>query len=152
MTYISRQREYFLYQKTQFKGKEKKTAPQAYYTRLLALVPTEGRTPSSSSTEKHGEVSPFPSFVRCLKNTRRACSSVQPWNSRLPRCVKQEQNAFFFIFIFKKIKFQKYMPNREIFKNGCLSPGRQGACRKSSWRQDLNIKKNYIQVLAPRAH
>ena len=29
--------------------------------------------------------------------------------------------AFFSIFIFKKTKFQKYMPNREIFKNGCLS-------------------------------
>ena len=28
----------------------------------------------------------------------------------------------FFIFIFKKTKFQKYMPNMEIFKNGCLSP------------------------------
>ena len=28
----------------------------------------------------------------------------------------------FFIFIFKKTKFQKYMPNRKIFKNGCLSP------------------------------
>ena len=28
----------------------------------------------------------------------------------------------FFIFIFKKIKFQKYMPNREIFKNECVSP------------------------------
>ena len=27
----------------------------------------------------------------------------------------------FFIFIFKKTKFQKYMSNREIFKNGCLS-------------------------------
>ena len=47
----------------------------------------------------------------------------------------------FFIFIFKKTKFQKYMPNRKIFKNGCLSPTRQGACRPSSWRQDLNVKK-----------
>ena len=28
----------------------------------------------------------------------------------------------FFIFIFKKTKFQKYISNREIFKNGCLSP------------------------------
>ena len=49
----------------------------------------------------------------------------------------------FFIFIFKKNKIQKYMSNREIFKNRCLSPpnGRQGACRPSSWRQDLNVKK-----------
>jgi len=29
--------------------------------------------------------------------------------------------AFSFLY-FKKIKFQKYMPNKEIFKNGCLSP------------------------------
>ena len=28
----------------------------------------------------------------------------------------------FFIFIFKKTKFQKYISNREILKNGCLSP------------------------------
>ena len=28
----------------------------------------------------------------------------------------------FFHFYIKKTKFQKYMPNREIFKNGCLSP------------------------------
>ena len=28
----------------------------------------------------------------------------------------------FFIFILKKTKFQKYMSNRKIFKNGCLSP------------------------------
>ena len=36
------------------------------------------------------------------------------------------------------------MPNRETFKNGCLSPpnGRQGACRPSSGRHDLNIKKD----------
>ena len=27
----------------------------------------------------------------------------------------------FFHFYIKKTKFQKYMPNREIFKNGCLS-------------------------------
>ena len=48
-----------------------------------------------------------------------------------------------FIFIFKKTKFQKYMSNREIFKNGCLSPpnGRQGVCRPSSERQNLNVKK-----------
>ena len=45
-------------------------------------------------------------------------------------CAPRVSRAFF-IFIFKKTKFQKYMPNREIFKNGCLSPpnGRQGACR-----------------------
>ena len=38
------------------------------------------------------------------------------------------------------------MSNREIFKNGCLSPPnvRQGACRPSSWRQDLNVKKKYL--------
>ena len=30
--------------------------------------------------------------------------------------------CLFFIFILKKTKFQKYMSNREIFKNGCLSP------------------------------
>ena len=29
---------------------------------------------------------------------------------------------FFHFYIKKKTKFQKYMPNREIFKNGCLSP------------------------------
>ena len=27
---------------------------------------------------------------------------------------------FFFIFILKKTKFQKYMSNRKIFENGCL--------------------------------
>ena len=38
------------------------------------------------------------------------------------------------------------MLNREIFKNGFLSPrnGRQGACRPSSGRQDLNKKKLYL--------
>jgi len=33
----------------------------------------------------------------------------------------------FFSFLYlKKIKFQKYMPNREIFKNVCLSPPLMG--------------------------
>ena len=43
------------------------------------------------------------------------------------------------------------MPNRETFKNGCLSPpnGRQGACRPSNWRQDLNVKNKLY--LGPRA-
>jgi len=39
---------------------------------------------------------------------------LRPLRCRLER--------FFFIFIFKKTKFQKYMSNSEIFKNGCLSP------------------------------
>ena len=45
----------------------------------------------------------------------------------LLRTGAQAIEAFYFIFIFKKTKFQKYMPNREIFKNG--------------GRQDLNIYK-----------
>ena len=35
----------------------------------------------------------------------------------------------FFNFYIKKTKFQKYMPNREIFKNVCLSPGPK--CKKN---------------------
>ena len=37
------------------------------------------------------------------------------------------RGSFSFLYL-KKTKFQKYMSNREIFKNGCLSPpnGRQG--------------------------
>ena len=40
----------------------------------------------------------------------------------------------FFIFILKKTKFQKYMVNREIFKNGCLSP--------IQWATGPKCKKN----------
>ena len=39
------------------------------------------------------------------------------------------------------------MSNREIFKNGCLSPppnGQQGACRPLDGRQDLNVKKIHL--------
>ena len=50
---------------------------------------------------------------------------------------------FSFLYL-KKIKFQKYMPNREIFKNGCLSPIQLATGPK--------YKKNYIQVLASSAH
>ena len=32
-------------------------------------------------------------------------------------------NYFSFLYL-KKTKYQKYMPNREIFKNGCMSPQR----------------------------
>ena len=31
-------------------------------------------------------------------------------------------NGFFSFLYLKKTKFQKYMLNREIFKNGCLTP------------------------------
>ena len=34
------------------------------------------------------------------------------------RAQAADQRGIFFIFILKKTKFQKYMPNREIFKNG----------------------------------
>ena len=49
---------------------------------------------------------------------------------------------FIFIFFLKKTKFQKYMPNREIFKNGKMGAC-QGACRPSSWRQDLNVFRSW---------
>jgi len=38
--------------------------------------------------------------------------------ARLAKCL-------FFHFYIKKIKFQKYMPNREIFKNGCADGDQQ---------------------------
>ena len=34
----------------------------------------------------------------------------------------QAHRPFFSFLYLKKTKFQKYMPNRKIFKNGCLSP------------------------------
>ena len=47
--------------------------------------------------------------------------------------------SLFFFFIFKKI--QKYMSVLKIFENGPRSPaqGRQGSCRPSNGRQDLNV-------------
>ena len=41
----------------------------------------------------------------------------RPWPNVVCACI----GAFSFLY-FKKIKFQKYMPNRKTFKNGCLSP------------------------------
>ena len=47
----------------------------------------------------------------------------------------------FFIFMLKKTKFQKYMSNREIFKNRCLSTG---WLSPTGWATGSKCKKNYI--------
>ena len=53
-----------------------------------------------------------------LLQMRLACTSTRPG----PCTGSGAAHSAFFIFILKKIKFQKYMSNREIFKNGCVSP------------------------------
>ena len=51
--------------------------------------------------------------------------------------------AVFSFLYFKKIKFQKYMPNSEIFKNGCLSPP-TGCLSPIQLATGPKFKKKYI--------
>jgi hypothetical protein len=52
----------------------------------------------------------------------------------------------FFIFIFKNIKFQKYMSIWKNFKNKCLPPP-NGSCRPSKERHGPFYNKNiYVQI------
>ena len=68
-----------------------------------------------------------PSFGRSVqRDLARAGDEFPPLNP-----THQVQRFFSFLYL-KKIKFQKYMPNKEIF------------CRPCNWRQDLNIKKLYL--------
>ena len=87
--------------------------------KILKIIFDIGNYHFRFDPETHPEKKTGKIPARCRVQPRRlppTHSGLYHW-AQCPICT----SAFFFIFIFKKTKFQKYMSNRKIFKNGsCL--------------------------------